>query len=129
MPLNNCKVKLSLKWIENSVLTTAAINADANYNGADSATLKITDAKLYVSVVTLSRGDNEKLAKQLSEGFTRIVYWNKYKVIDNKKLEITCINNEESIRELLVDCLFLRIIILIMMKIVLMLIFSKNISF
>ena len=129
MPLNNCKVKLSLKWIENSVLTTAAINADANDTGADSATLKITDAKLYVSVVTLSRGDNEKLAKQLSEGFTRIVYWNKYKVIDNKKLEITCINNEESIRELLVDCLFLRIIILIMMKIVLMLIFSKNISF
>ena len=50
MPLINCKVELSLKWIENCVLTTAAIGANANANaaGADSATFKITDAKLYV---------------------------------------------------------------------------------
>ena len=50
MPLINCKVELSLKWIENCVLTTAAIGANANANaaGTDSATFKITDAKLYV---------------------------------------------------------------------------------
>ena len=54
MPLINCKVELSLKWTENCVLTTAAIDANANATGADSATLKITDAKLYVPVVTLS---------------------------------------------------------------------------
>ena len=50
MPLINCKVELSLKWIENCVLTTAAIGANANANaaGADGATFKITDAKLYV---------------------------------------------------------------------------------
>ena len=48
MPLINCKVELSLKWIENCVLTTAAIGANANAAGADSATFKITDAKLYV---------------------------------------------------------------------------------
>ena len=50
MPLINCKVELSLKWIENCVLTTAAIGANANANaaGADSATFKITEAKLYV---------------------------------------------------------------------------------
>ena len=53
MPLINCKVEYSLKWIENCVLTTAAIDADANATGADSATFKITDAKLYVPVVTL----------------------------------------------------------------------------
>ena len=58
MPLNNWKVELSWKWIENCVLTMAAIGANANATGADSATLKITDAKLYVSVVTWSAEDN-----------------------------------------------------------------------
>ena len=53
MPLINCKVKLSLKRIENCVLTTAA---DAN-NG----TFQITDTKLYVPVITLSAEDNVKL--------------------------------------------------------------------
>ena len=42
MPLINCKVELSLKWIENFVLTTAAI--DSNADATDSATFKITDA-------------------------------------------------------------------------------------
>ena len=40
MPLINCKIGLSLKWIENCVLTTAAIGANANADGADSATCK-----------------------------------------------------------------------------------------
>ena len=53
MPLINCKVELSLNWIENCVLTSAAIGANANATGADSGTFKITDAKLYVPVVTL----------------------------------------------------------------------------
>ena len=53
MPLINCKVELSLKRIENCVLTTAA---DAN-NG----TFQITDTKLYVPVITLSAEDNVKL--------------------------------------------------------------------
>ena len=83
MPLINCKVELSLKWIENCVLTSAAIGANANATGADSATFKITDAKLYVPIVTLSAEDNVKLSKLLSDGFKRSIYWNKYKVIDN----------------------------------------------
>ena len=33
-PLINCKVELSLKWIESCVLTTAAIGADADATGA-----------------------------------------------------------------------------------------------
>ena len=66
MPLINCKVEHSLKWIENCVLTTAAIGGNVDATGADSATFKITDAKLYVSVVTLSTEDNAKLTKQLS---------------------------------------------------------------
>ena len=77
MPLINCKVELSLKWIENSVPTRAEIGANTDATGANGATLEITDAKLYVPVVTLSSEDTIKLVKQLDERFKRSVYWNK----------------------------------------------------
>ena len=70
----NCKIELSLNWSENCVLTTAAIDANADATGADSVTFKITEAKLYVPVVTLSTEDNAKITKQLNEGFKRPVY-------------------------------------------------------
>ena len=95
MPLINCKVKLSLKWFESCVLTTAVIGANANATGADSATFKITDAKLYVPIVALSTEDSTKLVKQLSEGFKRSVYWNQYKIIDNKVVQITRANDKK----------------------------------
>ena len=98
MPLINCKVELSLKWIENCVLTTTAIGANANATGADNAIFKITDTKLSVPVVTLSTEDNVKLVKLLNE---RPVYWNKYKVIDNKVVEIAAANAEKHLRKLL----------------------------
>ena len=63
MPLNNCRVKLPLIWIENCVLTITAIGANANAAGADSAIFKITDAKTYVVVVTLLAEKNARLAK------------------------------------------------------------------
>ena len=88
MPLINCKVELSLKWIEHCVLTT-----DAN---AINSAFKITDAKLYVPVLTLSTEDNVKLAKQLSEGFKRSSYWNKCKVINDKVVEITDANMKKA---------------------------------
>ena len=68
---------------------------------ANTATFKITDAKLYVPIVTLSAEDNVKLSKLLSKGFKRSIYWNKYKVIDKKVEEIGAINEEKHIRELL----------------------------
>ena len=101
MSLINCRVKLSLRWIEKCVLTTAATGANANATGADSVTFKITDAKTYVPFVTLSAQDNAWLAKQLDEGFKRFVYWNKYKVTDNKIVDIARANEEKPIRELL----------------------------
>ena len=56
MLLINCKTELSLKWIENCVLTTPPTGANANATGADGATSEVTDAKPYVSnVITLSR--------------------------------------------------------------------------
>ena len=82
MPLINCKVELSLKWYERCLLTVA-----------NTAIFKITDAKLYVPIVTLSAEGNVKLSKLLCEGFKRIVYWNEYKVIDNIPVHIA--NNNE----------------------------------
>ena len=90
MPLINCKVELSLNWMERCVLTVA-----------NTATFKITDEKLYVPFVTLSAEDNAKLSKLLSEGFKRSVYWNKYKVIDNIPVQTAAQNEENHIRELL----------------------------
>ena len=54
----------------------------------------ITDARLYVPVVTLKTEDNTKLSKLLSEGFKRPIYWNEYKVILNKNY-----NGNEYIRK------------------------------
>ena len=51
MPLINYKVELSLIWSENCVLNNVAGNS----------TFKITDAKLYVPIPTLSTEDNAKL--------------------------------------------------------------------
>ena len=85
-PLINCKVELSLTWNENCILTSLAGNS----------TFTITDAKLYVSVVTLSMEDNAKLTKLINEAFKRSVYWSKYKVIPNKTY-----NQNDYTRELL----------------------------
>ena len=63
MSLINCKVERSLKWYERCLLTVA-----------NTAILKITDAKIYVPVVTLFVEDNAKLSKLLSEGFKRPIY-------------------------------------------------------
>ena len=63
---------------------------------AGNATVTITDAKLYVPIVTLSVEDNSKLKKLLNEGFKKSIYWNKYKVIPNK-----IYNRDNYIRELL----------------------------
>ena len=40
--------------------------------------IKITDAKLYVPVITLSIQDNGKLLQQLKSVFKRTIKWNRY---------------------------------------------------
>ena len=40
---------------------------------------QITDTKLYVPVVTLSKENDKKLLEQLKSGFKRNVKWNKYR--------------------------------------------------
>ena len=69
--LINCKDELSLEWYENWVLSNVYANS----------TFKITDANLYVPVVTLSTENNAKLSKLLTEGLKKSVYWNEYRAI------------------------------------------------
>ena len=63
MPLINCKVNLILTWSKDCVIT--------NSNGVGK--FAITETKLYVLVVTLSRQDNAKLLQQLKFGFKRTI--------------------------------------------------------
>ena len=90
MPLINCKVERSLKWYERCLLTTAT-----------TVIFKITNAKLYVSIVTLSVEDNAKLSKLLSKGFKWPFHWNEYNVTPNRIIEIAAVNEEKYIRKLL----------------------------
>ena len=122
MSLINCKVELSLKWIENCVLTTST--------NANKATFKIADAKLYVPIVTLSAEENARLSKLLGEGFKR------YKVVDDRVVEIADNNEEKDIRKFLdssyqgVKRLFVLLFIIIQKVIIkFLLIFLKNIFF
>ena len=43
------------------------------------ATFKITDTKLYVPIVTLSKENNIKLFKKLKSGLKKTIKWNKYR--------------------------------------------------
>ena len=65
-------------------------------NAGNAAKFKITDAKLYFPIVNFSTKDNVNLTKQLSDGFKRSVYWNKYQAIPTKVIE-----NETNIFELI----------------------------
>ena len=76
MPLINCKFHLKLNWIEDCILSSIG----------DSANFEISNAKLHISIVTLSTKDNVNLAKQLSNGFKRSVYWNIYQIIPAKAI-------------------------------------------
>ena len=87
-------MELSLKWIENCILT---LNPNAN-NNINKAIFTITDGKLYVPIVTLSIEDNAKLSKLLSEGLERSIYWKKYQVIANKIINIAINGREYHLR-------------------------------
>ena len=61
MLLINCEVSLILTWSKDCVI--------ANSIGEEK--FAITEAKLYVPVVTLSTKDNEELLQQLKSGFKK----------------------------------------------------------
>ena len=87
IPLINCEVELILTWFKNCVLidkSTREADYNANpvvyeINNPEDATFKITDVKLFVPVVTLSKENDIKLLEQLKTGFKRTIKWNKYR--------------------------------------------------
>ena len=84
IPLISCEVSLELKLNKNCVITSLEQRQIAAgppvVNGSPTgATLNITDCKLYIPVVTLSKDDEIKLITNLKSGFKREIKWNKYK--------------------------------------------------
>ena len=55
------------------------INCISKINGVKIDNIKITDTKLYVPVVTLSKENDTKLLEKLKTGFKRTIKWNKYR--------------------------------------------------
>ena len=76
MLLINCKIHLEWSWTKNCVVSDNVSNTR----------FKITDTKLYASIVTLLTEENVKLTKQLNE---RPICWNCYKLeIKSRDLDI-----------------------------------------
>ena len=87
IPLITCEVELILTRFKNCVLINKSTR-EANYganpvvyeiDNPENAAFKITDTKLYVPVVTLSKENDIKLLEQLKTVFKRITKWNKYR--------------------------------------------------
>ena len=87
IPLINCEVELILTWFKNCVLidiSTREADYGANprvyqIDNPENATFKITDVKLFVPVVTLSKENDIKLLKQLKTWFKRTFKCSKYR--------------------------------------------------
>ena len=71
MPLVNCKIDLELTWHKDCMISS--VNAAAG----QVVSFMIANTKLYIPAVTLSTKDN-KLTKQVNDGFRRSIYWNQY---------------------------------------------------
>ena len=87
IPLISCEVSLELKWDKNCVIT--ALEQRDIGRGATGATLAITDCKLSVPAVTLSKDDETKLLTNLKSGFKREIIWNKHR----SQMNTEAINN------------------------------------
>ena len=85
IPLINCEIELILTWSRNCALAHMTARAAGNNNdppaiGAPTGLeFQITDTKLHIPVVTLSKKNNKRLLEQLKSGFKRTVKWNKYR--------------------------------------------------
>ena len=81
-PLINCKVELKFRLTNHCVLFVLYFANIENDDGANvnDIIFNVKDIKLYVPLFILSAIDNRKLAKLLSKGFQRSLYWNEYKI-------------------------------------------------
>ena len=86
MPLINCEVELILTWFKNCMLISKSTRDDDYHepigrkiDTPENAIFQITDTKLYLPVVTLSKENDIKLFEQLKAGFKRTLKWNEYR--------------------------------------------------
>ena len=80
----NCEVEFILTWSKNCALADMTARAARNNNNSPAIVttgleFQITDTKLHVPVVTLSKQNDEKLLQQPKSEFKRTVKWNKYR--------------------------------------------------
>ena len=103
MSLINCEVELILNWFKNCVLIDK-LTRDANYSAhpiackidnPENATFQITDTKLYVPVVTLSKENDIKLLEKSNSGLKKTIKWNKY------RSQVTIQNNNNNLSYLI----------------------------
>ena len=75
-----------MTWFKNFALIDK-LTRDADYgdnarvseiNNPENAIFQITDTKLYVPIVSLSKENDINLLEQLNSGFKRTIKWNKY---------------------------------------------------
>ena len=86
MLLINCEIELILIWFKNCVLIDK-LTKNADYDASidrkidnpENAIFQITDTKLYVPVVSLSKENDIKLLEKLKSGFKRTIKWNEYR--------------------------------------------------
>ena len=93
-------------------------------------TFQITDNKLYVPVVTLSKENDIKLSDQLKLGFKRTIKWNKYTSQmtiqpQNNKLNYLIDPTFKNFNKLFSFCLFPEIIILIVDTLIQIIMYQK----
>ena len=97
--MESTEIFLELKWNKNCVITSLEQRqVDAGPpvirdNVPTGATLSITNCKLYVPVVTLSKDDEIKLLTNLKSRFKREIIWNKYR----SQMTTEAINNNLNI--------------------------------
>ena len=83
MVLINCEIIFILTWSKKILVAVTVANQEPKF--------KITDAKLYVPVVTLSTLDNVELLKQIGSDFKRTINLNKYQSKISKQVQNRCL--------------------------------------
>ena len=84
IPLINCEIEFVLIWSKNCSLAEMTVTLAGNNDDSPlivprtGLEFQITDTKLYVPVVTLSKENDIKLLEQLKSGLKRTLKWNKY---------------------------------------------------
>ena len=89
--LINCEVELILTWTKSCALADMTV---AN-NPPTGLEFQITDKKLYVPVVTLSKENDIKVLEKLKSGFKKTIKWNKY------RSQMTIQNNNNNLNYLI----------------------------